>query len=117
MAISNNSQWNYGTILTPEKMNNIEYSLDQMVMGAINKTTTFEDNKIIEYFGDVIIINDIEYQNKKTTEFIGDGSIQETYDLYFKAGDNNNVNIIHKQYVKTTVFGDDLITETLEVIE
>ena len=59
MAISSNSKWNYGTILTPDKMDNIERSLDQIVMGAVNKTTTFEDNNIIEYFGYVIIINDI----------------------------------------------------------
>lgn len=113
MAISSNSKWNYGTILTPDKMDNIERSLDQIVMGAINKRTIFSDNNIIEYFGEVIGSN----QNQKITVFEDNGNITEYYDLYFKAGDNDNINVINKQYVKITEFNDDSITETLEVVK
>ena len=119
MAISSNSKWNYGTILTPDKMNNIECSLDQIVMGAIDKRTEFDGNSIVEYFGDVITIDQVNYQNKKTTQFLSDGSIEEIYDLYFVSGENNNINYLKKSYKKTTNFLDNGSIEEIleEVIE
>ena len=115
MAISTNPQWNYGTILTPDTMNNIENALDQMTMGAIDKKTEFNGNQIIEYFGKKIILgNGEEYQNKKITDFLENGNIKETYLLYFEPGINNNIDYISKTYTKLTIFNSDgSISETV----
>lgn len=115
MAISTNTKWAYGTAITPETMNNIECAIENSIMGAIEKSTYFKtDGTIEEYFGPKIVINNVDFRNKKITTFLEDGNIQEEYNFYY-----NYKGDVTKGYcynlIKTITF-DDEKGEIIEII-
>ena len=115
MSVNKNPLWNYGSIISPDKLNEIELALNKIESGCISKQVIFNsDGSVTEYFGEN---EGTDLKNTKITKFNTNDEIVEEYTFYFKTGDLTN-DYKEFKFNKIIIFDSEgNITEEIEVSE